>query len=146
MVPQLSSDDTATGGLGNNARQTSHRENTMTDAPETIKAGLTAVRDGWYQRVNVKTGQRSFLMTEYTRTDTAQAKIAELENALAAASGTIAAMRADAAAGQERIADLQGALEKIVTYTDAGIHNWPNVVGAQQICRQFAREAPATKP
>jgi hypothetical protein len=57
----------------------------MTDAPETIRASLTAVRDGWYQLVNVKTGQREFKMTSYTRTDIhdiAQARIAELEAAI----------------------------------------------------------------
>jgi hypothetical protein len=48
-----------------------------------------------------------------TRTDAAQAKIAELENALAAASGTIAAMRADVATDQARIAELEAALEEI---------------------------------
>jgi multidrug resistance efflux pump len=42
-----------------------------------------------------------------------QAKIAELENALAAASGTIAAMRADVATDQARIAELEAALEEI---------------------------------
>jgi hypothetical protein len=40
----------------------------------------------------------------------AQAKISELENALAAASGTIAAMRADVTTGQARIAGLEAAL------------------------------------
>jgi peptidoglycan hydrolase CwlO-like protein len=49
----------------------------------------------------------------------AQAKIAELESALAAASGTIAAMRADAATGQARIAELEtrnGKLGDAVAY------------------------------
>jgi thiamine biosynthesis protein ThiC len=40
----------------------------------------------------------------------AQSKIAEIENALAAASGTIAAMRADVATDQARIANLEAAL------------------------------------
>ncbi len=54
----------------------------MTDAPEKIRASLTAVRDGWYQVVNTRGGQRAFPPTEYTRTDIAQARIEELEAAL----------------------------------------------------------------
>ena len=41
----------------------------------------------------------------------AQAKIAELENALAAASGTIAAMREDAATAQAKTSQLNAALK-----------------------------------
>jgi hypothetical protein len=61
----------------------------VTKAPEKINASLTAVKDGWYQLVNVKSGQRAFPITAYTRTDVADAqtavkdaRIAELELAL----------------------------------------------------------------
>lgn len=54
----------------------------MTNAPEKINASLTATRDGWYQIVNVKSGQRAFPITSYTRTDVADARIAGLESAL----------------------------------------------------------------
>jgi hypothetical protein len=54
----------------------------MTDAPEQIWAGISAARDGWYQNVNMKCGMYEFDMTEYTRTDIANARIAELEAAL----------------------------------------------------------------
>ena len=47
----------------------------MTDAPKTIWASLTAVRDGWYQTVNTKGGQRGFQNTEYTRADTVAAQL-----------------------------------------------------------------------
>jgi chromosome segregation ATPase len=47
--------------------------------------------------------------------DRAEAKIAELENALAAASGTIAAMRDNVAAGQARNAQLQDTLQDIAS-------------------------------
>ena len=52
----------------------------------------------------------------------AQAKIAELENALAAASGTIAAMRADAAKGQARISQLEGALGSLQGWAQSKPH------------------------
>jgi hypothetical protein len=78
----------------------------MTDAPETIWAAKSSISQAtmWWN-------DNSAGGVEYTRADVAQAKIAELENALAAASGTIAAMRADAAKGQARIAGLEAALE-----------------------------------
>jgi uncharacterized coiled-coil protein SlyX len=50
-----------------------------------------------------------------TEISNAQAKIAELENALAAASGTIAAMRDNVAAGQARNAQLQDTLQDIAS-------------------------------
>jgi cytolysin (calcineurin-like family phosphatase) len=56
----------------------------MTEAPETIRASLTAVRDGWYQLVNLRGGQRAFPLTEYTRSDIAeelQAEVARLKAA-----------------------------------------------------------------
>jgi hypothetical protein len=54
----------------------------MTEAPETIRASLTAVRDGWYQLVNLRGGQRAFPLTEYTRSDIAEAEVARLREAL----------------------------------------------------------------
>ena len=51
--------------------------------------------------------------------DRAESKISELENALAAASGAIAAMRADVATGQARIAELHRALTFIACSTNA---------------------------
>jgi uncharacterized coiled-coil protein SlyX len=47
--------------------------------------------------------------------ETKDARIAELENALAAASGTIAAMRDNVAAGQARNAQLQDTLQDIAS-------------------------------
>ena len=68
----------------------------------------------------------------------AQAKIAELENALAAASGTIAAMRADVTTGQALIAKLADALQSILRV--------PNSEAAQGIMKVFARMALRPKP
>tara|TARA_R110000823_G_scaffold85909_5_gene192447 strand:- start:2501 stop:2800 length:300 start_codon:yes stop_codon:yes gene_type:complete len=51
----------------------------MTEAPEKIRASLTAVRDGWYQMVNTRGGQRAFPQTEYTRSDIADTLRAEVE-------------------------------------------------------------------
>ena len=48
----------------------------------------------------------------------AQAKIAELENALAAASGTIEAMRDGVATDQDRIAELKAALRPFASHVD----------------------------
>lgn len=47
----------------------------------------------------------------YAEIEVKNARIADLEDALAAASGTIAAMREDAAKAQAKIAELQTALE-----------------------------------
>ena len=52
---------------------------TFEGAPETIRASLTAVRDGWYQLVNLRGGQRAFPLTEYTRSDIAKAEVSRLE-------------------------------------------------------------------
>jgi hypothetical protein len=83
----------------------------MTDAPETIRASLTAVRDGWYELVNVKTGQREFKMTEYTRTDISQARYNKLERQ--AVNLTEAQMQWEA-----RIAELEAALECVLHYVN----------------------------
>jgi hypothetical protein len=53
-------------------------------APEQIRAGISPARDGWYQNINMKCGMYEFDMTEYTRADIANARIAELEAAYGA--------------------------------------------------------------
>jgi hypothetical protein len=67
----------------------------MTDAPKKIWA-LSDRRKHW-QEQPPQDGQHVWHWTEYTRTDISQARIAELEVALAAASGTITAMRENGA-------------------------------------------------
>ena len=69
----------------------------MTNAPEKINASLTATRNGWYQIVNVKSGQRAFPITSYTRTDVADARIEELEAALLECREEIEGLHQDAA-------------------------------------------------
>jgi uncharacterized coiled-coil protein SlyX len=69
---------------------------------------------------------------------TKDARIAELENALAAAFGTIAAMRADVTTGQALIAELADALQSILRV--------PNSEAAQGIMKVFASMALKPKP
>jgi hypothetical protein len=82
----------------------------------------------------------------------AQAKIAELENALAAASGTIAAMRADVATDQARIAELEAALSKAVqiaeryatVYSEGKPDDWED--RADNMMWGMVRDIEALKP
>jgi hypothetical protein len=83
----------------------------MTDAPETICiARITASVCG-----DVPTQELDALLGEpyvaYTRSDISQARIANLNSALAAASGTIAAMRENSSTDQARIRQLKAALQ-----------------------------------
>ena len=82
----------------------------MTDAPETIWTTGNSQTGSWND-----SDVRHCPGTEYTRADIAQAKIAELENALAAASGTIAAMR-------ERATEI----EAIVSWYGEQVHLFAN--------------------
>ena len=126
----------------------------MTDAPEKIWVHYEVETDDatWSEYPDTD-GVADFKhYGEYTRTDiaklaveilsahkrTSQAKIAELENALAAASGTIAAMRADVTTGQALIAELADALQSVLRV--------PNSEAAQGIMKVFARDALKTKP
>lgn len=52
---------------------------TDTKAPERIRASMTAVRDGWYQVVNLKGGQREFPITGYVRADLHAAQSARID-------------------------------------------------------------------
>ena len=80
----------------------------MTEAPEKIRASLTAVRDGWYQLVNTVGGQRAFPLTEYTRTDIANAAVVDL-----------IAQNAELI---KRVAELEAAVEEIYLEYDPSDH------------------------
>jgi hypothetical protein len=108
----------------------------MTDAPETIWRWAVQNCGGFIEYSDLPVISEH--STEYTRGDVAQAKIAELENALAAASGTIAEMRADRLAGQVLIAELADALQSILRV--------PNSEAAQGIMKVFALDALKPNP
>jgi hypothetical protein len=81
----------------------------MTEAPETIRASLTAVRDGWYQLVNLRGGQRAFPLTEYTRSDIADG----LRDSIVSRNDLLAELARNVEGRQERIDALEAEVARL---------------------------------
>jgi predicted nuclease with TOPRIM domain len=81
----------------------------MTEAPETIRASLTAVRDGWYQLVNLRGGQRAFPLTEYTRSDIADG----LRDSIVSRNDLLAELARNVEGRQERIDTLEAEVARL---------------------------------